>query len=87
MGSDFFISYTSVDDPWAQWIAVELEAAGYSTVLQAWDFTPGTDFLHEMHKAAKSAQRTVAVLSLTTSARRSARQSGGRRSLRIPVES
>ncbi|MEE6306910.1 toll/interleukin-1 receptor domain-containing protein [Plantactinospora veratri] len=63
MGSDFFISYTSVDDPWAQWIAVELEAAGYSTVLQAWDFTPGTDFLHEMHKAAKSAQRTVAVLS------------------------
>ncbi|WP_431883415.1 FxSxx-COOH system tetratricopeptide repeat protein [Micromonospora gifhornensis] len=63
MGSDFFISYTGVDAAWAEWVAVELEAAGYSTVLQAWDFTPGTDFLHKMQEATASAQRTVAVLS------------------------
>ena len=60
---DFFISYTGVNRPWAEWIAVELERAGYSTVLQAWDFRPGTDFLHEMQEATTSAQRTIAVLS------------------------
>ncbi|MFI7549222.1 FxSxx-COOH system tetratricopeptide repeat protein [Micromonospora sediminimaris] len=63
MGSDFFISYTGADSAWAEWVAVELEAAGYSTVLQAWDFTPGTDFLHKMQEATTSARRTVAVLS------------------------
>jgi TIR domain len=26
---DFFISYRSADQPWAEWIAWELEAAGY----------------------------------------------------------
>jgi len=28
---DFFISYTGKDSQWAQWIAFELEAAGYTT--------------------------------------------------------
>jgi tetratricopeptide (TPR) repeat protein len=60
---DFFISYTGVNRPWAEWIAVELERVGYSTVLQAWDFRPGTDFMHEMQEATTSAQRTIAVLS------------------------
>jgi tetratricopeptide (TPR) repeat protein len=62
-GRDFFISYTGVNRPWAEWIAVQLEAAGYSTVLQAWDFRPGSDFLHEMQQATSSAGRTIAVLS------------------------
>ena len=43
-GRDFFISYTAVNRPWAEWIAVQLDAAGYTTVLQAWDFRPGSDF-------------------------------------------
>jgi hypothetical protein len=60
---DFFISYAGVNRPWAEWIAVELERAGYSTVLQAWDFRPGTDFMHMMQEAPTSAQRTIAVLS------------------------
>jgi hypothetical protein len=30
------------------WIAVELERAGYTTVVQAFDFRPGADFVHEM---------------------------------------
>jgi TIR domain len=42
---DFFISYTSADLPWAEWIAWELEAAGYTTLIQAWDFRPGTVYL------------------------------------------
>jgi hypothetical protein len=35
---DFFISYTNLDKAWAVWIAVELEKAGYTTVVQAFDF-------------------------------------------------
>jgi TIR domain len=40
-----------------------LEAAGYSTVIQAWDFLPGANFVLEMHRAATEANRTIAVLS------------------------
>jgi hypothetical protein len=43
---DFFISYTTVHEPWARWIAVTLERAGYTTLLQAFDFRPGSDFIH-----------------------------------------
>lgn len=60
--ADFFISYTAVDRPWAEWIAWQLESARYTVVLQAWDFVPGRDFLHEMEKATSS-RRTIAVLS------------------------
>src|SRR5918994_1001668 len=61
--ADFFVSYTQADRAWAEWIAWQLEAAGYSTVLQAWDFAPGSDWAHEMQQAAATARRTVAVLS------------------------
>jgi hypothetical protein len=60
---DFFISYTSADCTWAEWIAWQLEQAGYSTVIQAWDFTAGSNFVLEMDKSAKAANRTIAVLS------------------------
>src|SRR5262245_53310991 len=33
--TDFFISYTSVDRFWAEWIAWMLEEAKYTTVVQA----------------------------------------------------
>ena len=60
---DFFISYTSADRAWAEWVAWQLSEAGYSVTLQAWDFRPGADFLHEMQRAATGARRTVAILS------------------------
>jgi hypothetical protein len=60
---DFFISYTQADREWAEWIAATLEASGYSTVLQAWDFAPGSNFVVEMQNAAASARKTIAVLS------------------------
>jgi hypothetical protein len=60
---DFFISYTGADVAWAEWIAQTLEDAGYQTVVQAWDFRPGQDFLHQMHQATQQAARTIAVLS------------------------
>ncbi len=60
---DFFISYNKADRAWAEWIAWHLEEAGYTTVLQARDFRPGSNFVLEMDEAAKRAKRTVAVLS------------------------
>jgi hypothetical protein len=61
--ADFFISYTHVDRSWAEWIAWQLEAAGYTTVIQAWDFRPGGNFVLDMQRAAAESARTIAVLS------------------------
>jgi hypothetical protein len=60
---DFFISYTQTDKQWAEWIAFELELAGYQVILQAWDFRPGANFIDEMNEATCIAERTIAVLS------------------------
>ncbi len=59
---DFFISYTGRDRTWAEWIAWTLEEAGYSVVIQAWDFRPGGNFVLDMQQAVQ-ANRTIAVLS------------------------
>src|ERR1700730_19196571 len=64
MSADFFISYTATDVRWAEWIAWVLEEKQkYTTVLQAWDFVPGSNFVLEMQRATASASRTIAVLS------------------------
>jgi TIR domain/CHAT domain len=60
---DFFISYNKADRSWAEWIAFELEAAHYTTIIQAWDMRPGSNFVAEMDEAAKRAERTIPVLS------------------------
>jgi TIR domain len=60
---DFFISYTHVDRDWAEWIAWQLEAAGYSVVFQGWDFLAGFNFVLKMDRATKEARRTLMVLS------------------------
>jgi len=60
---NFFISYNSADKLWAEWTAWTLEEAGYTTVLQAWDFRPGYNFVLEMQRAASEAERTIAILS------------------------
>lgn len=61
--TDFFISYNKADREWAAWIAWHLEEAGYTTIIQAWDFRPGSNFVLEMQRAATEADRVVAVLS------------------------
>jgi tetratricopeptide (TPR) repeat protein len=61
--TDFFISYTQVDRLWAEWIAWQLEAAGYTIVIQAWDFRPGGNFVLDMQHAAAESECTIAVLS------------------------
>jgi hypothetical protein len=60
---DFFISYTSADHRWAEWIAWHLEEAGYSTMLQAWDFHAGGNFVVDMDTTTRQTERTIAVLS------------------------
>jgi TIR domain len=60
---DFFISYTSPDRAWAEWVAWQLEDEGWTTVLQAWDFSPGENFIVRMRDALEQADRTIALVS------------------------
>ena len=58
----FFISYNGTDKAWAEWIAWQLEEAGFSTILQAWDFRPGANFVLKMQETSKEAEKIIAVL-------------------------
>jgi len=60
---DFFISYNHADQAWAEWIAWQLEQASYSTVIQAWDFHAGSNFVLDMQRGLAEAKRVIAVLS------------------------
>jgi tetratricopeptide (TPR) repeat protein len=60
---DFFVSYTQADRAWAEWLAWELEAAGYTTLLQAWDMPAGTAFVHAMDQAVQHTRQILLVLS------------------------
>jgi hypothetical protein len=62
-GADVFISYTEPDQAWAEWIAWQVEAIGYTALIQAWDFVPGSSFVDDMHRATELTARTVMVLS------------------------
>lgn len=61
--TDFFISYNKDDVDWAQWIAWQIEEAGYTTIVQAWDFPPGSDFVNSMNRAIKQSTRVLPILS------------------------
>lgn len=63
VGWDFFVSYTQPDRPWAEWIAWTLEDADYRVLIQAWDFTPGANWVTLMDQGVAAAERTIAVLS------------------------
>jgi hypothetical protein len=60
---EFLISYAWADHAWAEWIAWQLELAGYTTRLQAWDVQLGGDLFTQMQQAIAEAARLVAVLS------------------------
>ena len=60
---DFFISYNKADRTWAEWIEQQLKDSRFTTVMQARDFPPGTNFIVGMHEAASIATRSIAVLS------------------------
>ena len=60
---DFFISYNKDDKQQAKWIAAVLEAEGYTSYLQAWDFRAGENFILNMNNILKRSKRFIAVLS------------------------
>jgi tetratricopeptide (TPR) repeat protein len=81
-----FLSYTATDREWAEWIAWQLEAAGYLVELQAWDFHPGQHFIERMNQALERADRVVAVLSDAYMASRYASEEWWAALLRQPDE-
>ncbi|HEY7394069.1 MAG TPA: toll/interleukin-1 receptor domain-containing protein, partial [Gemmatimonadaceae bacterium] len=58
---DFFVSYTAEDRKWAEWIAWQLEEAGFSVVVQPWEFSG--NWLFRMDEAMRETSHTIAVLS------------------------
>ncbi|MFI9502820.1 TIR domain-containing protein [Nocardia sp. NPDC052566] len=60
---DFFISYSPADERWATWLAWQLEISGYRTLIQAWDFVPGTNFIDFMDRGVRESTVVLAVLS------------------------
>jgi hypothetical protein len=60
---DLFVSYTSVDRGWAEWIAWQLELSGYRVLIQAWDFVPGSHWMSRMADGIRGSDRVLAVLS------------------------
>src|SRR3954465_2100605 len=60
-GTDFFISHAGRDTGWAEWLAWQLQQAGYSVELDVWDWAPGEDFVARMAAALERADRLLAV--------------------------
>ncbi len=59
--TDFFISHAGRDTGWAEWLAWQLEQAGYRVELDVWDWAPGEDFVARMAAALERADRLLAV--------------------------
>src|SRR4051794_22699476 len=62
-GVDFFISHAGRDTGWAEWLAWQLQQAGYTVELDVWDWAPGEDFVARMAAALERADRLLAVCS------------------------
>jgi tetratricopeptide (TPR) repeat protein len=60
---DFFVSHADADAQWAEWIAAELENAGYGVIVKAWDFRPGENALARLDEALTVCRHAVCVLS------------------------
>jgi TIR domain len=62
-GRDFFVSYAHEDHEWAEWVAWQLEQAGYTVLFQKWDMVAGTNWVKLMRQGISASKRTVVVLS------------------------
>jgi TIR domain-containing protein/tetratricopeptide repeat protein/NB-ARC domain-containing protein len=59
--TDFFSRHAGRDTAWAEWLAWQLQQAGYGVELDVWDWAPGEDFVARMQAALESADRVLAV--------------------------
>jgi hypothetical protein len=62
-GPDFFVSHAGRDTGWAEWLAWQLQQAGFTVELDVWDWAPGEDFVARMEAALQRADRLLAVCS------------------------
>jgi TIR domain/Tetratricopeptide repeat/NB-ARC domain len=60
---DFFISHAGADRAWAEWVAWQLEQAGYTVELDVWDWAAGQNFMTAMSDALDRCDRVVALFS------------------------
>ena len=60
---DFFVSYTGSDLNFAIWVAELLEANNFSVTIQAWDFSPGDNFVSKINEALIECRKLVVILS------------------------
>ncbi|WFE36003.1 FxSxx-COOH system tetratricopeptide repeat protein [Micromonospora sp. WMMD975] len=60
---DFFLSHHPADRKWAEWIAAELEEAGYRVSVGSRDLRPGARWSEEIEKIILSSDVTLALLS------------------------
>jgi hypothetical protein len=60
---DFFVSHAREDRAWAEWVAWQLEQAGYSVELDVWDWAVGRNFVTAMSDALDRCDRVVALVS------------------------
>jgi hypothetical protein len=58
---DFFVSHAGRDQAWAEWLAWQLEEAGFTVELDVWHWAPGQDFVTRMEQALRKADRLLAV--------------------------
>ncbi|PGH45899.1 ATP-binding protein [Micromonospora sp. WMMA1996] len=62
-GEKLFISYAGPDRAWAEWVAWQLEQAGYAVELDLWDWAAGDNAVARMNQALQRADRMVALFS------------------------
>jgi hypothetical protein len=60
---DFSISYAGSDQAWAEWVAWQLEEAGYRVELDVWDAATGQSFITAVGDALQRCRRVVALFS------------------------
>ena len=61
--ADFFVSYTSSDRDWAQWIGKQLEALGHVPHVHEWEIEGGGDIYDWMEKRLETADHVLCVVS------------------------
>ncbi|HVU67392.1 MAG TPA: TIR domain-containing protein, partial [Ktedonobacteraceae bacterium] len=62
----FFISAATGDQPWAGWIGQQLEDAGYTVFVEAWDIRPGHHLALSLNDALTTSERVLLVCSSRT---------------------
>jgi hypothetical protein len=63
--ANIFISYTSQDRAWADWIGLELEALGHVPHIDHWEVSAGGNIMEWMDKRHNEADHVLCIISKT----------------------